>query len=276
MKINFKSKAVLKIVLPLVIALFSMIVLSRVASSPNTYQKTIISLDAKKETVTALTAAATTASAAITMIPGDAVTPLADELAELGSGFLIVLSAIYLEKYLLTLTGFVTFKILVPVACVLFAVNSFYDNAALRNMIRKLIITGAVLLCVVPASEKVSGLIQNTYESSIQETISMASQEVTLTEDEEGGLSAIWSKVKDGVSLTTDAIKNLLTNFIEALAVMIVTSCIIPILVLLFFIWFIKFMLGVNINLPKTEDLMIVKKGIHRLKDKTEKKSLTE
>ncbi len=276
MKINFKSKAVLKIVLPLVLALFSMLVLSRVASSPNTYQKTIISLDAKKETVTALTAAATTASAAITMIPGDAVTPLADELAELGSGFLIVLSAIYLEKYLLTLTGFVTFKILVPVACVLFAVNSFYDNAALKNMIRKLIITGVVLLCVVPASEKVSGLIQNTYESSIQETISMASQEVTLTEDEEGGLSAIWSKVKDGVSLTTDAIKNLLTNFIEALAVMIVTSCIIPILVLLFFVWFIKFMLGININLPKTEDLMIVKKGMHRLKEKAEKKSLTE
>ena len=62
----------------------------------------IQSLDDKKTTALELTAAATAASAAITLIPGDAGTPIADKLADLSSYFLIVVCAIYLEKYLVT------------------------------------------------------------------------------------------------------------------------------------------------------------------------------
>ena len=65
----------------------------------------IQSLDDKKTTALELTAAATAASAAITLIPGDAGTPIADKLADLSSYFLIVVCAIYLEKYLVTITG---------------------------------------------------------------------------------------------------------------------------------------------------------------------------
>ena len=39
-----------------------------------------------------------------------------------------------------------------------------------------------------------------------------------------------------------------LNNFIEALAVMIVTSCVIPILVLMFFVWLVKTLLNVEIH----------------------------
>ena len=48
----------------------------------------------------------------------------------------------------------------------------------------------------------------------------------------------------------TDGARNSLNNFIEALAVMIVTSCVIPILVLLFFIWLAKTILGVRVEVP--------------------------
>ena len=48
----------------------------------------------------------------------------------------------------------------------------------------------------------------------------------------------------------TESARNSLSNFIEALAVMIVTSCIIPLLVLLFFLWLVKLILGVNVELP--------------------------
>ena len=54
--------------------------------------------------------------------------------------------------------------------------------------------------------------------------------------------------MKDGVSDTTAKIQNVLNNFIEALAVMIVTSCLIPILVMIFFVWIIKSMLGMDMT----------------------------
>ena len=73
----------------------------------------IQSLDDKKTTALELTAAATAASAAITLIPGDAGTPIADKLADLSSYFLIVVCAIYLEKYLVTITGLAAFIFIV-------------------------------------------------------------------------------------------------------------------------------------------------------------------
>ena len=71
-----------------------------------------------------LTAASAAASAAITLIPGDVATPIASELADLSSKFVIVICAIYVEKYLLTITGYVTFAILIPISCIIFSIGA--------------------------------------------------------------------------------------------------------------------------------------------------------
>lgn len=92
-----------------------MLVISRVTSSPKIYSSTISSLDNKKETVMALSAAAATTSAAITLLPGDTMTPIADKMADLTSYFLIILCVIYLEKYLLPILGYLVFGILIPI-----------------------------------------------------------------------------------------------------------------------------------------------------------------
>ena len=42
-----------------------------------------------------------------------------------------------------------------------------------------------------------------------------------------------------------------LSNFIDAIAVLLITSCAIPVIVLLFLIWIIKMIFGINISIPK-------------------------
>ena len=49
-----------------------------------------------------------------------------------------------------------------------------------------------------------------------------------------------FNKVQEGVSTATANVENVLNNFIEALAILLVTSCLIPILVLIFFVWLVK------------------------------------
>ena len=44
--------------------------------------------------------------------------------------------------------------------------------------------------------------------------------------------------------------KNMMSRFIEATAVMVVTTCLIPVLVILFFIWVVKTLFSVPINIP--------------------------
>ena len=263
-----------------IIALLCLFPLTAHFSSPDTYASTIESLDAKKGTVMELVATSTAASGAITLLPGDAGTPIAEKLVDLSSDFLVVLAAIYLEKYLLTTLGFAAFRILIPIGCALgIAALLLPDErwqAACRQLACKMALFGLATALLVPASVFVSNMIESTYQESIDQTIAAAQQSTEELEaaaqetpDSDGAiadegtqqegnfLSDLVNKGENLVSnLTGDAqqalnnLQETLNHYVEALAMMIVTSCIIPILVLLFFLWLTKTILGVNIDIP--------------------------
>ena len=273
-----KQKKILFALIPIVIALLSFFVIARFTSSTEFNAKTIQSLDDKKTTVMELAAASTAASAAITLIPGDVGTPIANKLADLSSYFLIVLCAIYLEKYLVTITGYAAFKILVPIACVFFSGYLLWRKEILRVVAQKFLLFGLAVYLVIPASVKVADMIETTYASSIESTIETAKQTTDEIESETGEsgqvddkssneksksdsdsdskenaggfFSGLFNKVQEGVSTATANVENVLNNFIEALAILLVTSCLIPILVLIFFVWLVKMLLGLNIDIP--------------------------
>ena len=259
-----------------IIALLSFFVVAGAASSVDSHSATIESLDQKKGTVMGLVAASTAASAAVSLLAGDAGTPIAEKLVDLSSDFLIVITAIYLEKYLLTTLGFAAFKILVPLSCVLIAAAVFIRKRPLQQafvrLSAKLALFGFAIFLVVPVSVGVSNMIEATYEDSINETIALADQTAESIEAsaasapaaEEAGDSAsasplewlanipnnVTNTVTETVSGLTDDAQKALNGFIEALAVMIVTSCVIPLLVLVFFLWLVKLILGIDVAAP--------------------------
>ena len=106
-----------------------------------------------------------------------------------------------------------------------------------------------VLFLAVPSGIKVANVIDQTYESSISTTINEANN--AAKEAEKSGNKGLFSGITDAISDSIDYVKNILNNFVEAFAVLLVTSCLIPLAVLAFLIWFIDFVFGININLPK-------------------------
>lgn len=258
-------KKVLPIIILLLIALISMFVVSGPASSVEFHRSTIATLEEKQATVLGLSAAAMTASVLVSAIPSDVGTPVSEKLADLSTGFLLALGAILLEKYLLTITGMVTFSILIPIACVLGILHVLFDWKSLKQVAIKLTAFGLLIFLVTPASVQISNLIDSTYQTSIEATMEAAEDAAAESgsgaEKEEGsGLSGIVSGIADGVtgavSGITDAAGQYLNHFIEALAVMLVTCCVIPILVLLSFVWFAKILLSVELPVSFT--------GLHR------------
>lgn len=316
MNIN-KTKAITAIIL-LLIAILSVAVVGKYASAPENHQKTIASLDEKKQTVMELTAASTVTSALITLLPGDTATPIAEKMADVSGYLLIVLCAIYLEKYLVTITGYVAFTYLIPIACGLWILNLFFENETVRKLAEKLAVFGIAIFLVVPASVKISDLIGDTYQAQIQETIDEAknTQNVlentgaessttgtetdgntetekstentaktdteSVTQDSTDGIfgygSNILDMAKDALSnakeTVTNAVENVaisseelvekvensLNHFIEAVAVMIITSCVIPMLVLLLFFWMVKIVLDVDLSGVKIKGMLPEKK----------------
>ena len=256
MSINYRK--ILKVVLPLVIALISVFGVARVAASSEFHEETIAALDEKKETVMELAAASTATSAAITLIPGDTATPIAEKLADFSSYFLVVLCAIYLEKYLVTITGYAAFKVLIPIGCILYAISVFVKEDMCKRLANKLILFGLAIVLVIPASVKVSDLIESSYQSSIENTLETAKQtaeevekEAESEEEKSGFLDSLTSTVTEiGTKVETS-----INNFIEALAVLIVTSCVIPIVVMMFFVWLVKSVLAIDIPTPSISSL---------------------
>lgn len=236
---NEKQKKILFALIPIVIALLSFFVIARFTSSTEFNAKTIQSLDDKKTTVMELAAASTAASAAITLIPGDVGT---------------------------------------PIACVFFSGYLLWRKEILRVVAQKFLLFGLAVYLVIPASVKVADMIETTYASSIESTIETAKQTTDEIESETGEsgqvddkssneksqsdsdsdskenaggfFSGLFNKVQEGVSTATANVENVLNNFIEALAILLVTSCLILILVLIFFVWLVKMLLGLNIDIP--------------------------
>ena len=291
-------------VILLLVAILSITVVGKYASAPENHQKTIASLDEKKQTVMELTAASTVTSALITLLPGDTATPIAEKMADVSGYLLIVLCAIYLEKYLVTITGYVAFTYLIPAACVLWILNLFFANATVRKLAAKLAVFGIAIFLVVPASVKISDLIGDTYQAQIEATIEDAKSTQNILENsdlgngtgeaetgtgttgaaavntqektnsESGSVSNIFDWAKDAFSSAKDSVANVVENvtisteelvqkvenslnhFIEAVAVMIITSCVIPMLVLLLFFWMVKIVLDVDLSGVKIKGIL--------------------
>lgn len=239
----------------LVILILSMTVISKAAADPENHTKTIAALDEKKADVLKLTATSAAASTALAAIPGDATTPVANKLADLTSYFLIILMVVFLEKYLVTLTGYAAFFILIPAACVLLALGICFGKTFLKILAAKTAIFGLVLYLIIPFSMNVSAMIEDTYKTSVEQTVKEAqdmTEEINKNTDSDGNiLEKALSKLKDGVSGLLKKGETILNNFIEAIAVMLVTSCLIPIVVFLFLIWFVRILFGIKIDVPK-------------------------
>lgn len=256
------------------LALVSLFPLRETFSTPGTYAATIETLDEKKANVTALVASSTALSAGISVLPDDTGSAIADKLMDVSVDLGIVLVVIYLEKYLLTIFGFVAFGVLLPiglaglaVAVALLgrsAVSRTFSHVAVR-----LILLGAILVAVVPASVWVTDRIDETYETSV--AAATANEPQPEEQDQapgqpqeetgDGGIldflagipdaiANLPQTVADGVSSVTQDILDQVNALVEAFAVMIVTSCAVPVLVLVFFLWVANMLLGIKVEVP--------------------------
>ena len=252
---NSLKKVLLALILVL-LAVVSFFLAADQAESYEAHSATIASINDKVEDVLKLTATSTLASAGISAIPGDTATPIAEKLADFTEYFLLILCVLYAEKYLLTIIGAATFKVLIPGACVLLIISMFYNPKVMRSLAMKFAIFGISIFLMIPLSLRVSDMIYANYKISIDNTITEAEeftdQTVELSDaEDEGVIASILDRLSETAASLSDKAARILNNFVESLAVMIVTSCIIPILVLLFFIWLVKMLTGAEISPPR-------------------------
>lgn len=235
------------------IMVFSFFVLGKLLSSPDVMSGVVRSIDEKAETVLKLTAATTLASAAVSAIPDDTATPIAEKLADFTEYFLLILCVLYSEKYLLTLLGTAVFRILIPVACLMLLGGLFLKSGKAERLAVKLGVVGLALYFLIPCSVLVSDLVYNTYRTSIDAAVASAqalTDESGALEEQEGknDNTGLFSALAGAADRLLSRAANTLRQFVETLAILIVTSCLIPLLTLMFFLWLIRQLAGLDIH----------------------------
>ena len=270
-------------------------------------------LDAMREIVIQLTAISTISSTALTLLPGDVATPLAENLADISDYLLIVFAALWLQKYLFSSMGIIVLKYLIPVGMSILIAAGVLDlfnlNPNLSDKIRcfgkRIAFFGTIVFLVVPTTLFITSQIEDTYQTTINQTIEQANQVQTELSDEaveqdanqeettnDNFLGQVSDFVTDGVDsvvdFTTGAIEHVtsvvsdlpdkfmitLNNLIDSVALLIVVNCIAPLLVFSFLIWVVKMIFQLDLSpssntLPKFRPIgSAVRKRTFSLKKK--------
>ncbi len=240
---SLKKFALVAVVL--LAAVISFTIIAPWAADPVNHASTIEKTENKISAVMTLSGGAAGASATLSVLPGDLCTPLATELAELAKYFLIILSALYLEKFLITISGYITFSVLIPLALIIVAAVIISGNKRFLSLAGKLAIIGVIIYLIVPASTMLSDKIYQTQEDTVAQTIEEYNN-LDISGDSDSGI------IGDITTITTntiDKVTTFISDLTESLAVMIVTACIVPVLVFVLLVWIMKVMFYTGGNL---------------------------
>lgn len=232
--------------------LISEFVLRPTYERPEAWEGIVQVLDAKKANVLALTSASIALSAGISAIPDDTGTPIAEQLAQLANNLGIVLAVLYLEKYLLTILSTLAFGALIPLALGLFcAALLMHNNLSTSRVMR---VAGTRVLVVAANQDQGQDQVP---EGEKNENKGILDSLIDMVTDAGEALA-------NGAQSITDSVVAQVNNLIEGAVVMIVTSCVIPLLVLVAFLWLGHALLGIDVSAPADALRRQMEKPMHR------------
>ena len=249
------------------IAASSMTFFAKMFTDPQTYVETIQSIDEKKATILGVSTAIAGSATLLAAVPDDSTTPLAEKMMDLSSYLVIVICVLVLEKSLLTVFGSVSCYVLFPLACAFVLAFILKKKQAFISWAIKFAVLAVALLAIVPASMRLSDYIydvnQLTIEQEVDTIIESTEPETPpalAPEEDSPWYTKLWDKitavVKDSANTVTTIGKNAveigkqaLNKFTDAVSVFVISYCAIPIFIVFLFLWFLKTLFGISINI---------------------------
>ena len=240
----------LKIALLVFLIVFSFFVAAQETSKLQIYQNSVQTLDDSKALVMKVTGASLALSVAITFLPDDWATPLADSLADMNKYFILMLGMIFAERLLVTAGVPLVFKILIPIALVLWILYLIFREERFRIFASKILALSIVLIVIVPAGTALSKYMCDTHMTYVNDTIVVAEDGSNLVDEysePESQDKSFYDKVStffntaiEGVKDLYNCYKGIVERFINSIVIMIVAYCVIPVLTFILLLWILN------------------------------------
>ena len=224
------------------------------------FQQTIESLETSQNTVMKFSGATLATSLALSALPDDFASPLAETIADLNTYFIFMFAVLFVEKLIVLEGTKVSLIWIIPTACALYIVSIWSTKDFFRTFANKLMILGISLVLVIPASTHFTEYLCSDYLSYVDETIAETNNgatkinDVMATSNESVSFFEQLTNVfKTAIKSVTDLLtyfKNVIRKCFNSVAIMLVTTFALPLLILMFFRWLLNELFSLNISMP--------------------------
>lgn len=240
----------IKILSLLLIAALSFFVAAAAVPETNFVKDSLESVEDSSNTVMKFSAATLSTSLAISALPDDFATPLAQSLADMNIYFVGILAILLLEKILIRYGIKAAFAILIPLACFVGVLSVAAKKHILRGLAIRLCVLGLAVAFVIPCSTHITGIVASDLTAYVNDTIEE-------TEDGAGKLNGamesgaegqtIFEKLSGLFQTAIHDISDLMLHFqntirrcMNSIAILILTDCLMPLLTFLILRWILR------------------------------------
>lgn len=253
-----KAKFALRIIIPVLIAVLSIFVFSAVIPKTGFIDGSLESLENSKLTVMEFTGATLVTSLAISALPDDFATPIADTLADMNNYFVFILIAIFLERLIVVEGIKVAFIFLIPLACAFYILYACKKWDFAKKGTYKSLILAIALILIVPCTTHITNIVGSDYMDYVDETIDNANAGADKINGimESGGkdetffekLSNAFQTAMTGMSDLLDYFNETVKRCYNSIAILIVTTFVMPILTMFLFRWLLKELFSLKLD----------------------------
>lgn len=261
-QMDFRIK-LFKILLTLFVMVFSIFVLAEKVPEMQFVKNTIERVEKSERTIAKFSGSTIGISVAITALPDDFATPLADTLADMNTYFILIYAVLFVEK-LIVIEGIgIIFAYFVPCSCILYILSELTKKDVFKKFAIKVFILAAAAVLVIPFSLFFAENIGERYLDYVDETIEEAEEgadKITNIMNSTEGEETIFEKLSDAFKTAIQGVedlllyfKNVVKKFVNSISILLVTTFIIPLLILIFFKWLMKEVFNLNLTfvIPK-------------------------
>lgn len=250
----------IKILALAIVAALSFFVAATAVPETGFIKDSIDSVQDSQNTVMEFSAATLASSVAITALPDDFATPLADSLADMNIYFVLILVVLFLEKILIQYGLKLAFAIVIPIACTIGILFIFVDRPALKSIAVRLCILALSVSFVIPCSTHITNYVASDLNAYVNETIDETNAGANkineaMTEGAEDQtiferMSELFQTAINGVSDLMVHIQNTIRRCMNSIAILILTNCLMPLLNFFVLKWILKETFHIMIPIP--------------------------
>ena len=255
------AEPVRNILILVLIGVFSFFVVTSWLPDRDFIQDSLESVEESSNTVMKFSAATLSTSLAISALPDDFATPLADSLADMNIYFIAILVMLHFEQLLIRYGVKLAFAIAIPAACGIGILSILLKKDLLKGIAARVAVLGLAVALVVPCSTHITNYVATDLTTYVENTIVDTEDGADkLNEAMEGGTEeqTIFEKLSDLFQTAINDMSNLMSHFqntirkcMNSIAILILTNCLMPLVNFFILKWILKETFHIALPMPQ-------------------------